>query len=50
MKWLKGFYHSFLWALEMKRRAVYERELFGSINPESITDIDRFLRDRKMIP
>jgi hypothetical protein len=50
MKYLKGFWHSVVWALEMKRRVDSERIFFDRINPESITDIDRFLREKKLIP
>ena len=50
MKYLKGFWHSVVWALEMKRRVDSERIFFDRINPESITDIDKFLREKKLIP
>jgi hypothetical protein len=49
MNTLKGFYHSWIWALEMKRRVYQDMAVFGRINPVSIKDIDKFLRDRGVI-
>lgn len=46
MKFLKGLWTSWCWALEQSRRASVEQELFGRINPETITDVDKFLRSR----
>ena len=49
MKHIIGLYHSWLWALEMKRRVYQDMAVFGRINPLSIKDIDKFLRDRGVI-
>ena len=50
MKYLKGFWHSLIWAIEIKRRTYHDIAVLGSINPESITDIDKFLREKRLIP
>ncbi len=50
MKYLKGLWHSVVWALEMKRRTYHDMAVMGRINPESITDIDKFLREKKLVP
>ena len=49
MKHIIGLYHSWLWALEMKRRVYQDMAVFGRINPMSIKDIDKFLRERGVI-
>lgn len=46
MNTLKSIYHSWIWALEMKRRVCHDMAVFGHINPGSIKDIDKFLRER----
>jgi hypothetical protein len=46
MKFLRAFYHSLIWALEMKRRADHDMAVLGRINPASIKDIDKFLQER----
>lgn len=48
MKYIKGLWHSWLWALEMKRRVNHDLAIFGRINPESIKDIDKFLKQQKV--
>lgn len=48
MNFLKSLWASWCWALEQSRRAAMEQEMFGRINPETITDIDKFLRSRGM--
>jgi len=48
MNLLKSLWFSWCWALEQSRRASMEAEMFGRINPETITDIDKFLRSRGM--
>jgi len=48
MNFLKSLWFSWCWALEQSRRAAMEQEMFGRINPETITDIDKFLRSRGM--
>ena len=50
MKYLKGLWHSVVWAIEMKRRTYHDIAVMGRINPESITDIDKFLREKKLVP
>jgi hypothetical protein len=49
MKYLIGFWHSFKWALEMKRRTYHDMAVLGRIDPGSIKDIDKFLRERGTI-
>ena len=50
MKYLKGLWHSVVWALEMKHKTYHDLAVMGRINPESITDIDKFLREKKLVP
>ena len=50
MKYLKALWHSVVWAIEMKRRTYHDIAVMGRINPESITDIDKFLREKKLVP
>ena len=49
MKHIIGLYHSWIWALAMKRRVYQDMAVFGRIDPLSIKDIDKFLRDRGVI-
>lgn len=46
MKHLIAFYHSWLWALQMNRKVSQDLSIFGRIDPRTVKDIDKFLRQR----
>jgi hypothetical protein len=49
MNYLQGLWHSWLWALEMKHKVNQDMIIFGHIRPDSIKDIDKYIRDRGVI-
>lgn len=49
LKYLRGIWHSWCWAVDMSRRVQFEREVFGKVDPATITDIDKFMRSRGVL-